>query len=129
MKEIRTSQPDWLPRLFQSYETREAFQFIDDRGFGVDLTRSLFVVSLRAGLSLKEWFAVLAALGITGFGAFMVVVAILDPEPISKLGLLIAAGAVLFFTGSVSILKILVGLHPPNVTVSPTNGVVISWER
>jgi hypothetical protein len=127
MKEIRTSQSDWFSQLVQTYRNREAIRFIDDKGYGINLTESLLAAGLRGNLGYNEWTAVLLMLGVSGFGVWMIVAAILDPEPTSKLSLLIGAGTILVFTGSGTAIWILTNLRPPHVRVSP-NGVDISWE-
>ena len=127
MKEICTSQHDWFFQLVQAYRNREAIRFVDDKGYGINLTDSLLAAGLKGNLGFNEWVAVLIMLGVCGFGVWMIVAAILDPEPTSKLGLLVGAGAVLVFTGSGTAIWILTNLRPPHVRVSP-NGVDISWE-
>jgi hypothetical protein len=127
MKEIRSSQPDWFSQLIQTYRSREAVRFIDDKEYGINLTDSLLAAGLRGNLCYNEWIAVLLMLGVSGFGVWMIVAAILDPEPTSKLGLLVGAGAILVFSGSGTAIWILTNLRPPNVRVSPS-GVEISWE-
>ena len=126
MKEIRTSQTDWFPQVVRSYQNREPFLFVDDKGYGINLTESLLTAGLKGGLSPREWGAVVASFGVGVFGAALIVAAIVDPEPTSKLGLLIGVGALLTFTGAGNGIRILVDVRPPNVRVS-SNGVEIVW--
>jgi hypothetical protein len=57
----------------------------------------------------------------------MVVLAVLDPEPTSKLGLLVGGGAVCVLTGGLTAVGILTRRRPPNIEMS-AGGFKISWE-
>ena len=101
---------------------------IDDANVGIDPgSQSLLELGLKTGLSRKEWTAVLIAGGMTIFGAAVILLAILDPDPTSKLGLLIASGAVLTLGGGFSAIRILTKHKPPKVRVS-RNGIEIEWD-
>jgi hypothetical protein len=56
----------------------------------------------------------------------MVVLAFLDPEPTSKLGLLVGGGAVCVLTGGLTAVRILTKMRPPNVQIGPS-GMKIFW--
>jgi hypothetical protein len=56
----------------------------------------------------------------------MVVLAFLDPEPTSKLGLLVGGGAVCVLTGGLTAVGILIWRRP-NIEVSG-KGFVIRWD-
>ena len=84
-------------------------------------------MGLKAGLALEEWIAVGVSIGVSAAGITMVVLAFLDPEPTSKLGLLVGGGAVCVFSGGFSAIRILTKLRPPSVEVSP-RGIRISWQ-
>ena len=58
-------------------------------------------------LSIKDISTILIGLGITASGVWIVLAAIADPEPTSKLTLLIAGGMVLALTGSLGTLRAL----------------------
>jgi hypothetical protein len=64
--------------------------------------------------------------GLTLFGAGLVVAAILDPDPTSKLGLLVGSGALLALTGGFQTIRLLTRLKPPNITIS-AKGIHIDW--
>jgi hypothetical protein len=49
------------------------------------------------------------SIGLSAAGIVMVVLAFLDPEPTSKLGLFVGAGAVYIFSGGLSAVRILEG--------------------
>lgn len=125
--EIRTSEPGWLPRLTQAYRQRAQVELIDDAAVGVDpATQSLLQMGVAGKLSRKEWTAVTVSAGMTLFGAGLVIAAIIDPDPTSKLGLLVASGAILALTGGFQTIRLLTRQKPPNITISP-KGIHIDW--
>jgi hypothetical protein len=60
-------------------------------------------------------------------GVGLVIAAIIDPDPTSKLGLLIAAGGVCILGGGFTAIRILTKIRPPSVIVSK-EGFVIKWD-
>jgi hypothetical protein len=125
---IRTSEQGWLARLAEAYRNRHQVVMIDDANVGIDPgSQTILDMGLKTGLSRKEWIAVLVAGGMTIFGAAVIILAILDPDPTSKLGLLIASGAVLTIGGGFSTIRILTKHKPPKVRVS-RNGIEIEWD-
>jgi hypothetical protein len=125
---IRTSEQGWLPQLAKAYRNREQIIIIDDANVGIDpSSQSLVEMGLKSGLTRSDWTAVVVAGGMGVFGAVVIVLAILDPEPTSKLGLLIASGALLAWGGGHSAIRILTKHKPPKVRVSPS-GIEIEWE-
>ncbi len=124
---IRTSEPDWLPRLAKTYKKKQSTTLLDDAGIGIDPVRdSLRDMGKKAGIGVKGIAAVLIALGMGYFGVAIIAAAIADPEPTSKLGLLVGAGAVMALGGGWGAIRILTGQRPPTVLVSPT-GFRIEW--
>ncbi|MGC2621407.1 MAG: hypothetical protein WA414_20345, partial [Acidobacteriaceae bacterium] len=116
---LRTSQPDWLAQLTRAYRSRTQVELIDDAGIGIDpATQSLLQMGVTGKLSHKEWTAVAIAGGMTLFGATMVILAIVDPDPTSKLGLLVGSGAILALTGGFQTIRVLTRQKPPNITIS-----------
>jgi hypothetical protein len=125
---IRTSEPGWLAQLAKAYRNRNQVVIIDDANVGIDpSSQSLLELGLKTGLTRKEWAAVLIAGGMTIFGAAVIILAVLDPDPTSKLGLLIASGAVLTLGGGFSAIRILTKHKPPKVRVS-RKGIEIEWD-
>ena len=125
---IRTSEQGWLPQLAKAYRDHEQVVIIDDANVGIDpSSQTLFEMGLKSGLSRNDWMALLVAMGMGIFGAVVIVPAVLDPEPTSKLGLLIASGAVLGLGGGFSAIRILTKHKPPKVRVS-ANGIEIEWD-
>jgi len=110
---IRTSDRDWLAKAIKCYTEKKAFTLEDDAGLGltkVDLESAVSLIRAaksKAGVGWLQVSRVLASLGITGVGLWMVWAAVVDPEPTSKLGLLIAGGTVLALTGSLGLLAAL----------------------
>ena len=125
---IRTSQPGWLAELARAYREEQEVLVVDDAGIGLDPnSQSLLGMGKAAGLSRREWGGVGLSLGLSGVGLWMVVAAVASPEPTSKLGLLIAGGSVLMFSGGFSAIRLLTDRRPPVVEVTRL-GLRISWE-
>jgi hypothetical protein len=125
---IRTSEKDWLPRLTEAYRERTQVELVDDAGLGVDpATQSLLEMGATGGLTRREWTAVGLSGGMTLFGATLVVLALLDPEPTSKLGLLVGSGALLALTGGFQTIRLLTRQKPPSITIT-AKGIHIGWD-
>lgn len=124
---IRTSEKDWLARLTEAYRSHSEVDLIDDAGAGIDPARqSLLQMGLTGKLTRREWTAVSISAGMTVFGAGLVIAAILDPDPTSKLGLLVGSGALLALTGGFQTIRLLTRQKPPSITIS-TRGIHIDW--
>ena len=127
-KPIKTSDERWLARLARAYKDRLPVSVIDDANVGIDpSTQTLFQIARSAGLSSREVAGVAVALGMSAIGAAMVVLAFLDPEPTSKLGLMIGGGLTSLLGGGFSAIKILTREKPPTVRLTPS-GFRIEWE-
>ena len=125
---IRTSEKNWFARLAAAYKTRTRVLLIDDARVGIDpQSQSLVAMGVKAGLSPTDWAAVGVSVGISAAGVTMVVLAFLDPEPTSKLGLLVGGGAVCVLTGGLTAVGILTRRRPPNIEVG-ARGFTIRWE-
>lgn len=113
IKEIKTSQKDWVNVALKAYTQKVEFNLIDDAGLGLSEKDVKSAMNLLAfmkrenRLSLKDISTILVGLGITASGVWIVLAAIADPEPTSKLTLLIAGGLVLALTGSLGTLRAL----------------------
>ena len=127
-REIRTSEKGWFIRLAAAYKARESAVLVDDAKVGIDpKSQNLVAMGIRAGLSPADWAAVGVSVGLSASGVVMVVLAFLDPEPTSKLGLLVGGGAVCVLTGGLTAVGILIRRRPPNIEVSG-KGFVIRWD-
>jgi hypothetical protein len=116
---IRTSQSGWLADLAKAYKNRTPALIIDDANVGIDPShQSLFDMGRKAHLSRAEIMGVGIALGMTAAGIWFVVLAFLDPEPTTKLGLLVISGAILALTGGHSAIHILTKVKPPSIKVT-----------
>ena len=124
---IRTSEAGWLARLTQAYRERAQVELIDDAALGLDpATQTLLQMGLTGRLTRREWTAVAVAGGMTVMGAAMVVLAVIDPDPTSKLGLLVGSGALLALTGGFQTIRLLTRLKPPSITIT-AKGIHIDW--
>lgn len=125
---VKTSHPDWLVSVANAYKSQMSFRIVDDARIGIDpINDTLLDMGRKANLSQREWIAVLIALGVSATGAFLLVMAILDPEPYSKIAFAIGTGALLIAGGGFSAIRVLVGHKPPNVKLSPKGGFEVSW--
>jgi hypothetical protein len=126
---IRTSEADWLPRLTKAYREQSQVELIDDAGLGVDpATQSLLQMGASGRLTRREWTAVVLSGGMTLFGATLIVLAIVDPDPTSKLGLLVGSGALLALTGGFQTIRLLTRQKPPSITIT-AKGIHIGWDE
>ncbi|HUI73082.1 MAG TPA: hypothetical protein VL354_21360 [Spirochaetia bacterium] len=125
---IRTSQPGWFEHLARAYRDRQPVLLVDDARVGIDpKNESLVAMGIKAGLSVADWSAVGVAVGVSAAGMMMVVLAFLDPEPTSKLGLLVGGGAVCVLTGGLTAVAVLTRRRPPTIEMS-AGGFKIHWE-
>jgi hypothetical protein len=126
-KIVRTSDPDWLRTLALMYRSRLAGVLIDDAHLGINPEdQTLLQMARVSGLSRREILSVSVALGMSGIGVTMVVLAFIDPEPTSKLGLLVGGGAVCVLGGGFSAIRILTHHKPPNIRAT-AKGIEIFW--
>jgi len=126
-KIIKTSEEGWLKELAVVYKEKSPVTVVDDAKVGIDLTTdTIFNIARKAKLSTAEITAVCIAIGMSAAGIGMILLAFFDPEPTTKLGLLIAGGATLLLTGGFSAIKVLTKQKPPKVNVGPS-GIEIEW--
>jgi hypothetical protein len=125
---IRTSKNGWLTELAKAYKDQTSLLLVDDANVGIDPSnQTIFAMGRKAELSTAEITAVCVSCGMSAAGVTMVLLAFFYPDPTSKLGLLIASGAVLAFTGGFSAIYILTKKKPPNIKVGP-GGIEIKWD-
>lgn len=124
---IRTSETGWLKALALAYRDKKHVLVVDDAKVGIDPDQdSLLEMGRKAHLSARDIVAACLATGMGAFGAAMIVMAFLDPEPTSKLTLLIASGALLTATGGWTAIHILTRHKPPGIKLG-RNGIEITW--
>ncbi len=110
MTVIKTSKENWLDDALKLYVEKKTFSLIDDAKLGLENKDMKSAISLLAAakkkgnFSVKQLISVLAGLGITGLGVYLVILAIADPEPTTKLGFLIGGGILLALTGALGTL-------------------------
>ena len=125
--QIRTSEEGWFTRLADAYRKKTPVFLVDDARVGIDpAVESLAAMGLKAKLTPREWSAVSVAVGMSAAGAGMVLLAFLDPEPTSKLSLMVGGGALCVLTGGMTAVRILTKIRPPNVQIGP-GGMKIFW--
>ena len=125
---IKTSAPGWLKQVADFYKSRKSFTLVDDAAMGIDPREdTLLKMGLKARLSKREWSGVLLSLGIAGVGAWLLVLAVIDPEPFSKVTATILSGAILFGAGGMMAIRILTNIRPPSVRVDKKGYFEIFW--
>jgi hypothetical protein len=126
-KIVRTSDPGWLRSLALLYKARHPAVLVDDAHLGINPEdQTLLQMARISGLSRREIAGVSVALGMSGVGVTMVILAFLDPEPTSKLGLMVGGGAVCVLGGGFSAIRILTQHKPPNIRAT-AKGIEIFW--
>jgi hypothetical protein len=126
-KIVRTSDPNWLRTLALLYRARASGVLVDDAGLGIHPEdQTLLQMARVSGLSKREIASVSVALGMSTVGVTMVILAVLDPDPTSKLGLLVGGGAVCVLGGGFSAIRILTQHKPPNIRAT-AKGIEIFW--
>jgi hypothetical protein len=126
---IRTSSQDWMASLAAAYKANMSVTLVDDANLGLDpMNQTLLDMGRKAHLSRREWTAVLIGLGMSSIGAFLILMAILDPEPYSKITFALGAGAAMTMGGGFAAMRVITGHKPPIVRLSPTGGFEIRFE-
>ena len=125
---VKTSERGWLERVAHAYKAREAVVVVDDAQVGFNPSNeSLLETAMSAKLSARELAAVGVAVGMSAAGIGMVVLAFLDPEPTSKLGLLVGGGVACVLGGGFGAIRVLTRVKPPRVRITP-RGIEIGWD-
>jgi hypothetical protein len=128
--EIRSSESEWILKLSQAYKDRVPVIFVDDAVTGFDPRNdTIFSFGQRSGFTRTDWEKVLGCLGVSVVGIVLIVLAMIDPEPTSKLAILVAGGVILACTGGAAALFVVTGLKPPTVKVHAGAGqkFEMSW--
>lgn len=107
---IKTSDVDWLEKSLKCYRDKRPFEFLDDAEIGIDKEDLLSAVTLirqtrrKLGTTRRAIGQILTGLGMSTAGIWLIMIAVVDPDPTSKLGILLAGGVILITTGGLSIL-------------------------
>lgn len=108
---ISTSDQDWLEKALKCYRDKHPFQLTDDVGIGItekDLVSAVKLIQKakrNGNMSVKQIATVLTSIGLSSVGIWLILIAVADPEPTSKLGILLAGGVALIALGGLSILR------------------------
>jgi hypothetical protein len=117
-----------MSEVAKAYRERAPFTLEDDAEIGVDpRSDTLLNMGRKGNLTQREWIGVLICLGVAATGAWLLVMAVLDPEPYSKVAAAIATGAVLLGSGGFYAVRILTHVKPPKVKVSSKGVFEIGW--
>lgn len=126
---IYTSSPKWLRDLARAYKSQMTVTLIDDARLGVNpVNQTLLDMGRKANLGVQDWVAVIIGLGVGAVGAWLIVMAVLDPEPYTKIGFVIAAGGVMTMGGGYSAMRVITGHKPPHVKISPSGEFEIRFD-
>jgi len=128
---IHSSAPRWLDTALEHYRDGRGFRFDDDGGVGLqprDFATGLKLVaaaSKKGGVSRKKIAAILAGLGMSAVGVWMLRAALRDPEPVTRTALLISGGTTLVLGGGGAVLSALgaefkASNGPTGIEVRPT---------
>lgn len=124
---IRTSERGWYAALALAYKYRVAVSAIDDAAVGFDPSKdTLYKVARNAKLGAREVAGACVAVGMSVDGVGLVVAAIFDPEPSSKLTALVTGDIVLAASGGASAVWILADRKSSTVKAG-RKGFEISW--
>lgn len=124
---VRTSDADWLQTSYAHYQKKQTFQLFDNAMIGIDPVHdSLIRMGIKAGYSMEDWRKFFACIGVSGLGLTLCVLAFLDPEPTTKLSLLVGGGVALVISGGVTALLLVLNVRPTKVVVSH-GGFLISF--
>jgi hypothetical protein len=128
-RQVKTSTRGWLKEVAEAYRNRVPILIDDDAQVGINPKEdSLLKMGIKAKLSAREWAGVCLSLGVAGIGVWLIVMAVLDPEPFSKVALVIVTGALLLGTGGLVAVRVLTHLKPPNIRIFKTGIFEIYWD-
>lgn len=126
---IKTSSKNWMEQLSLAYKVKTQVQLVDDAQLGIDpLNMTILEMGRKANLTVNEWIAVLVALGMASVGAWLIVMAVIDPEPWSKVTFALGGGIALTFGGGFAAVNVLTGIKPPHVSLGK-DGFEIKWAK
>lgn len=112
-KTIKTSDKKWLETALKEYSSKKQFTLIDDKRIKLkekDLNSAVSLIKaakLKGKKSIKQITKILLGLGLSSAGVYVIIIAIADPEPTSKLSLLLIGGIILAISGGYGTLRAL----------------------
>jgi len=110
---FQTTDKKWLEKVLECYRDKRPFELTDDAGIGItaeDLRAAINLIKKlkeTGALTWREICQILTGLGISCVGIWLIMVAVADPEPTSKLGTLLVGGVLLILTGGLGMLRAL----------------------
>jgi hypothetical protein len=111
IQNINTSDKDWLEKALTCYRDKHPFILTDDSQIGITEKDLISAVKLiqkakkSGSMTVKQLATVLTSIGLSSVGIWLILIAVADPEPTSKLGILLAGGVALIALGGLSILR------------------------
>jgi len=125
---VRTSADNWQMDLLSAYASRTSVRVEDDARLGAAAVQAVVGrLGRNHALTQREWIAVAVGLAVGIAGAYLLVMAILDPEPYNTLDFALATGAILIAVGGFATIRVLTGDKPPNIKVNATSGIEIQF--
>lgn len=112
-KTINTSSVNWLEDALKEYSSKNEFTLIDDKKIKIrerDLKSAVNLIKAskaKGGKSTKQITKALVSLGLSSAGIYVIILAIADPEPTTKLSLLLVGGIILAISGGYGTLRAL----------------------
>jgi hypothetical protein len=108
--ELKTSDPEFFEKAIPYYKDKKPFNIVDDAGWGLkkqDVESAIALIAAaraKGGTPVKRIITVLGSMGVAGMGIVLILIAVFDPEPTSKLAILLVGGTVLVVGGGLTIL-------------------------
>lgn len=112
-KTIKTSDKEWLEEALKEYSSKNEFTLVDDNSLSLkenDLQSAVSLIkaaNLKGKKSIKQITKILLSLGLSSLGIYTIILAIADPEPTTKLSLLLVGGIILAISGGYGTLRAL----------------------
>ncbi len=124
---IRTSDQGWSKKLYVAYRDNIEFKLFDDAGLGIDLTTDFLCDAYDKGrLTPKDWANIFLGTGSTLAGAWLLRIAMMSPEPVSKLPL-VGVAMLMMVVGAPYAMYIISGKKPMSFRVSE-HGIEFGWD-
>lgn len=132
VKQIKTSDANWRTQLMQAVNQQQSIILVDDAQLGFydesDLSSYIASQPVEKKITPATLLGMASNIGLTGIGVWLVRLAVVDPEPTSKLSLLVAGGITCILTGSLSFQRHLTSQTPPSIEMT-LEGIRIYWEK
>ncbi|MBN2380731.1 hypothetical protein JXM67_13110 [candidate division WOR-3 bacterium] len=110
MEGLLTSDPEFLTKAIRYYKEKLPVKITDDAGWGLnkeDVRTAIALLSAshkKGGATLKKIAIIAGSLRVAGLGLALILIAVVDPEPTSKLAILFVGGTILVVSGGLTVL-------------------------